>query len=97
MTLEDFRRLSEDLNERLAILKQKMERLAAEGYQFKVAGVAAWKQSAVFTLYLEAARESLKRALSVADTLAALAKEGKSALSMEEFTTIGQFNRWVGL
>lgn len=97
MSIEDFRRLSDDPNERIAMLKEKMDRLAKEGYSFKAAAVERWRKSAVFGLYLASAEESLKRALSVSDALAACAREGVSTLTIDEFNAIGQFNRWVGI
>jgi len=96
MSIEDFRRLSDDPNERIVMLKGKMDRLAKEGYSFKAAGVELWRKSAVFGLYLASAEESLKRALSISDALAACAQEGVPTLTINEFNAIGQFNRWVG-
>lgn len=96
-TLDDFRRLAKDPDERLTMLQEKMERLGKEGYAFQQAAVEQWKHSEVFLLYLAVARESIARGRSVVDTLAAAARDGSPCLSMEEVTIVGQFNRWLGI
>ncbi len=79
------------------MLQEKMERLGKEGYAFRADATEQWKHSEVFALYLAVARESLLHGRSVADTLAAAARDGKPTLSVEEFTLLGQFNRWAGI
>jgi hypothetical protein len=92
MRLQDFRRLSHDPEEAAKKLLAKIELLAAESYEKRTEGVAAWRSSPLMALYLAITREALDVGIPLQEVLEARQKESPEMLSLAECQAIRSLN-----
>ena len=88
-TLTDFRRLSSKADEAASRLKQKFINLRDESYILYLDGLAAWRQSPLFTEYSGVVVESLNNKKKLADVLLA----DKNKIQMPEVQAIIQMEK----
>lgn len=90
--LIDFRRLSKDPHEAAMKIKAKIDLLEGQGYEKKIAGIKAWRESPVNRLYLDLSRQSLLSGRSVQDLAAEHQARGEESLSAPELGAILELN-----
>jgi hypothetical protein len=93
--LKEFRRHGTNPEEAAAAILEKIELLAEESWQFKMDGIAAWKKSETYQLYLAIGQESIESMMNVADTIRRRMQEGKPYLLYEEFLAINSLNNQI--
>ncbi len=93
MSLVDFQRLGQDPIARIDKLTEKIDLLQEESYAKKVQGIVAWKQSAVYRLYLEIGQQSMNQAKSVTEIINIRKQQGLPVISFNEFQMIADFNK----
>jgi len=91
LTLQDFRRLSKSPQEATLKIRDKIDILKEESFEVKVAGIKAWRNSAVNRLYLDTLRQSLI-GRPVDEVLVETAKSGREALTKPEFDALMRLN-----
>ena len=89
----DFRKLSADPVEAVRKLQDKLKLLEAESLPKKLEGVAALKQSELFSLYFALSQTSLARGKPVEEVISDRASQNLPTLSKLEFDTLMEFNR----
>ncbi|MDP2655994.1 MAG: hypothetical protein Q8P11_00295 [bacterium] len=94
-TLKDFRRLSNDPQAATKRIYQKIKLLEKDSASKKVAGINAWKQSEVHSLYTTIGQESFGSGKGIAETIATRTTQGKSALSEAEFDALMELNEML--
>lgn len=93
MTLIEFRRLGQGAGEATQRLLEKFTHLQKESFAVWVEAVAGWRQSDVYQLYLMMGRESLEKAVPIAQVIAERTRLGQPYLSDHEFSYIADLNR----
>lgn len=93
--LKEFRRHGTNPEEAAAAILEKVDLLAEESWQFKMDGMAAWKKSETYQLYLAIGQESIESTTSVADVIRRRLQEGKPYLLLEEFLAINSLNNKI--
>jgi hypothetical protein len=89
----DFRKLSADPVEAVRKLQDKLKLLEAESLPKKLEGVAALKQSELFSLYFALSQTSLARGKPIEEVISDRASQNLPTLSKLEFDTLMEFNR----
>jgi len=89
LTVEDFRRAPQHEDFVRKVL-DKLNLLAAEDYNQKMAAIDAWHRSALYKLYIDIGQKSLGQGLNVADYLH---NSPASSLTEEEFYAITELNQ----
>lgn len=92
MAIGDFRRLSSDpqqATEKIAALIESLSKVSDEEY---VAGVRAWRQSAVVRLYLTLAAEALQSGLTLAEVSSQHRSSGQESLTPAEILALQGLN-----
>ena len=92
MNIVDFRRLSKDPVQAITKIKDKIDLLEDQGFEKKVQGIQAWRESAINKQYLELAREALMTSSSLEDILAKKRGVGEDVPSNEELSAIVKLN-----
>jgi len=92
MRLTDFRRLSKDPKEAIKKLLAKLELLNADGYEKKVAGVMAWRESPIMKLYMTVTKASLDEAIPLTAVLEEKRRTIPEMLTFEECSAIRELN-----
>ena len=93
LTLVDFRRLSPQAKVTADKIYAKIELLAEESYEKKIAGIKAWQESEVNKMYLGLLNESVDRAMPVQKMIEERQGAGRPTLTYEEFKTVMELNR----
>ncbi len=92
MTSVAFRRLSGDPAEATQKIDDLLSSLATNGYEDKVQGIKAWRQSPMNQLYLSITEEALSAGLSVPEVASERRKAGKDSLSPAEIKALVGLN-----
>ncbi|MFA5945690.1 MAG: hypothetical protein WC802_02150 [Patescibacteria group bacterium] len=87
-----FRRMSSDPAEAAQKIDDLLSSLAVGGYEDKVHGIKAWRESPMNQLYLTIAEEALGAGLSVPEVASRRRKEGKDSLSPAEIKALVSLN-----
>lgn len=95
MSLEDYERLAPSPAQRIAKIKEKIALLEKEEYAKRLEGVAAWKMSEVFALYVLLGQESVLSGTSIEDTIAKRKADSKPSFSVEDFQEITKLNKEI--
>ncbi|MEK9183052.1 MAG: hypothetical protein AAB849_00905 [Patescibacteria group bacterium] len=93
MTIVDFRRLSPQVKVTADKIYAKIELLAEESYEKKIAGIKAWQESEVNKMYLGLLNESVDAAKPVQKMIEERQGAGRPTLTYEEFKTVMELNR----
>ncbi|MEK7190045.1 MAG: hypothetical protein AAB666_03665, partial [Patescibacteria group bacterium] len=93
LTLVDFRRLSPQAKVTADKIYAKIELLAEESYEKKIAGIKAWQESEVNKMYLGLLNESVDRAMPVQKMIEERQSANRPTLTYEEFKTVMELNR----
>ncbi len=93
MSLEDYGRLATTPAQRIAKIKEKIAILEKQEYAKRLEGVAAWKNSEVFALYVLLGQESVLSGTSIEDTITKRKADGKPSFSVEDFQALTQLNK----
>ena len=93
MTIEDFRRLGNNVPMMAAKVVEKIELLADESLLKRNEGLMAWKSSPLHQLYLVVGAESLEKSMDVAHVIEEHIKKNHQVFTKEEFDAIADINR----
>jgi len=93
MTIGNFRYLGQSIEERMEKLLDKFSVLEQDSYTKRAQGIAAWRQSPVYKLYLDLGRESMAQNMQVEELVGKYKSENKPTLDMEEFNAITDLNK----
>lgn len=93
LLLPTFRRYGATASERSQKLLQKINILEKESVTKKAAGIAAWRKSPVFKLYLDLGAASLMKHQDISQLIADRKAAGQDVLTTEEFQAIGDLNK----
>lgn len=88
-----FRRLGNSATERTQKIFDKINLLEQESYTKKAQGIAAWRESGVYKLYLQLGTESMIAGKEVADFIVERESQNQNTLSIEEFSAISDLNK----
>lgn len=89
---KQFRRMGEDPSSSAEKVLEKMYLLEEESWEERMNGLQAWQRSPIFQLYIELGRESIKKGISIAQTIDQRDSEKKLNLHLEEFLAINSLN-----
>ena len=92
MTLVDFHRLGSDPDQAVMKIQDKIELLKGESYEKMVAGIKAWRESAVNKMYVAISGEALRAGKSVVTVAGEWKAAGKETLTPEEVKAIVRLN-----
>lgn len=93
MSLDNFRRLGPDAASRAQRIYEKIAVLEKDSVSKKAAGIAAWRQSPVYSQYLDLGASSLMGNQDIVNLINQRQQAGTQVLSLEEFNTVGDLNR----
>jgi hypothetical protein len=93
MGLVDFRRISKDPEVAIGKIKEKFDLLEEEGFNKRLEGVKAWRQSPINKLYLSIGQESLINKKDITQIIESRKNEGRDYLSQAEFNAIMGLNK----
>jgi len=88
----EFRRIDQDPKKACRKILEKLAVLEKDSFAKKALGIAAWRESRIFRLYVTMGRMSIVEKISIQDVGDTLKKEGKPYLTPEEFDAIMEFN-----
>jgi len=93
MDLEHFRRLEEDSGAAAGKIKEKISFLEEDGYDKKLAGVKAWRQSQLNKLYLQIGQEAIRGKKGIGSVIEERQSAGNDCLTEIEFEAIMELNK----
>lgn len=92
LDLTEFRRLSEFPNEAITKIKDKIDLLEDEGFDKKIAGIKAWRDSIINKMYLALVQEAFLQSKAITDILAEKHRAGEKTLNQAEVNAIIELN-----
>ncbi len=92
MSLLDFRRLSKDPREAAEKLKGKIDLLEGQGYDKKIAGIKAWRESPLNRQYLALSGQAMLSGRSMQDLADEARRRSEEALTNDELSAILTLN-----
>jgi len=95
MTLTEFRRLSRDPKEAVLKLKDKIDLLEEQGYEKKIHGIKAWRESPLNRLYLELFQEALRRGRPLQEIADERRTANQNMLTAGEIDVLVDLNAYV--
>jgi len=93
LSLENFRRLGKDTNERLRKIMNKFDLLSKESLTKRAAGIKAWRQSPLYKMYMAIGRASLESELTAEQVIAEYLADGTPVINFEEFNALSDLNK----
>jgi|GEM_PF-1238243 len=97
MTLEQFRRLSNDPTQAAQQILQKMSTLKRDSFESWTKGVEAWRESPLQRIYLQLVAESFTRGLPVTELVQEKKESGQALPTAEELGAIIDLNSKIQL
>lgn len=91
----DFRRLSADPLVAIQKIHEKLDRLSTVSFSQWLAGVAAWRESEVYRLYVALGQEGLSRRQPLGAVIAAHQAAKQPFLSENEFAALGKLHKML--
>jgi hypothetical protein len=91
--LVGFRRLGETAEERVKKILARINLLEQDSYTKKAQGIAAWRDSEVYKIYLQIGTGSMVAGKEVADFIKQKQVQNEDILSIEEFSSISDLNK----
>lgn len=92
LDLVNFRRLSDNSDEAVLKIFNKIKLLEKDGYDKMVSGVKAWRQNEVNRLYVKIGQEALLKDLSLKEVIVERQKRNMPFLKVEEINAISKLN-----
>jgi len=92
MSIKEFRRIAKDPKKVIERILDKIDSLAETGYDKKIVGIKAWRESPVNQLYLQMTQEALTTDISIEAVSKAFADRGGEFLTPEEIRAIVHLN-----
>ncbi len=96
-TLAQFRRLGQGAAESAKKILDKLKHLEEESFSLWAEAVAGWRQSEVYSLYLDMGRQCLDQNISIDQVIQRRASAGQLYLSEHEFNVLADMNRQLQL
>lgn len=93
MSLNNFRRYGSTALERAQKVFQKINILEKDSVSKKAQGIAAWRKSPVYKIYLDLGSASLVKGQEVSQVIAEKKIAGEEVLTIEEFQAISDINK----
>ena len=93
LDLINFRRLSDNPENAMKKVKQKIDLLEQESFTKRHQGINAWRHSQVYQVYINLGQESIKQGISVNDVIKKRESSGEEVLTVKEFNAILELNR----
>jgi|GEM_PF-5982781 len=93
LTVKNFRQLNADSDQAATTIKKKINALAAEGYEKKVAGLQAWKASPVNRQYVDAYQTAISEGKNIAAVLKRKKQDNPEFINEAEFEAILRLNQ----
>ncbi len=93
LDLVNFRRMGQTAEERTEKVLDKINLLQQDSYTRKAQGIAAWRKSPIYKMYLEMGAESMTQNKQISALADEYQSQGKEALTMEEFSAISDLNK----
>lgn len=93
MSLNDFRRISDDPQVRAEKILEKLDLLEEESYVQRVKGIKAWQECEVFDLYIQIGAEAMSEEKTLEEVISEYDKRGDQFLTKEEFFSINELNK----
>ncbi|MFA6307229.1 MAG: hypothetical protein WCS88_01440 [Patescibacteria group bacterium] len=91
--LVGFRRLGNTPKERIQKIFDKINLLEQESYTKKAQGIAAWRSSQAYKLYLQLGADSMIAGKEVAEFIQESERNNKATFTIEEFSAISDLNK----
>src|SRR3989339_143418 len=91
--LVNFRRLDSDPNKAIFKINNKIKFLEEESFAKRLAGIKAWRQSKINTLYLNMGRESINIQKPIEDIINIRKNNNQEYLTIEEFSAVMDLNK----
>lgn len=92
MTIQEFRRISKDPRLVCERILDKVDALAETGYDKKIAGIKAWRESPVNQAYLTMTQEALSSGRTIDEVAQRAQQQSETALTPEELRAIVHLN-----
>lgn len=92
MTLVDFHRMGSDPDQVVMKIQDKIDLLKGEAYEKMIQGVKAWKESAVYRLYVAMSGEALRTGKPIETISNEWKAQGKETLTAAEVKAIVRLN-----
>jgi hypothetical protein len=92
LTLTDFRRLSKDPVQASTKIVDKIDLLENQGYELKVRGIKAWRESPLNRRYITLTERAVLGGMTLQQALEETQGEGDEALSEEELRVLMKLN-----
>ena len=93
LSLEDFRRLGPEAEQRTKKIQDKVSFLEQDNYSQRLEGIKAWRQSPVNKLYLTMGQESITQNQSINAIIKNRMNSSQATLSQEEFNAVMELNK----
>lgn len=93
MDLVNLHRLGKDIEQQLAVIKEKIETLKQESWKRGIQGIKAWRSSAVYQLYYQIGIDSVMSGRPIADIIVDRQIKNEPTLTPGEFDAILRFNK----
>ena len=95
MTLVNFRRLGASPEEAVAKIKEKLDILEHDSVIKRMAGIKAWQEAEVTTIYLEISRDCLSKGASADQVISLRESSGRPTLTTEEYKAVLELNKFL--
>lgn len=92
MTVIDFRRLSDDIEQRLSKLEEKIHLLEERSYIDRIKGVQAWQASPLYKLYVQIGYQALLKNVPLETIINSYTEAKQDTLTLDEFVKLGSLN-----
>ena len=88
----NFRRLGATPAETVIKIFNKIKQLEKEGYDKMIAGIKAWRQSPVNSLYIKIGQEAISKGITIKEAALNYQKNNQEYLKIEEIEAIVSLN-----
>lgn len=95
LDITELRRLSQDPYKAVKHIEQKLEILEKDSFAQKAQGIAVWRKSPLFKLYVEMGRESIMKKESIENVMESRKINKQPYLTAEECSAIMDVNRQI--
>jgi hypothetical protein len=93
MDIVTFRTLGATPSEQASAIVAKVQALGLNSLARRTEGLAAWRESEVYTVYRTIGIQSIQTGQPVSQVTAALFREGKATLTEAEFNAVADCNQ----
>jgi len=93
MNVTELRRLGGDATSNINRIKDKIESLEEESFVKKVEGIKAWRQSDLYSMYVDVGKSSMEQGKPISQIISESEQRGDSVLTLAEFEAITDLNQ----